>query len=39
MPKSALPTFVPPMMANSAKEPFDDSNWSYFSFKEAGVIG
>src|ERR1700739_1035127 len=29
MPKKALPTFVPPMMAKIAEEPFDSPNWIF----------
>jgi bifunctional non-homologous end joining protein LigD len=29
MPKNSFPEFVPPMMANSAKDPFDDPNWIF----------
>jgi len=29
MPKTAFPTFVPPMMAESAKAPFDSPDWIF----------
>jgi bifunctional non-homologous end joining protein LigD len=29
MPKKTLPDFVPPMMAESAKEPFDGPDWIF----------
>jgi bifunctional non-homologous end joining protein LigD len=29
MPKKSLPEFIPPMMANSAKEPFDSPDWIF----------
>jgi bifunctional non-homologous end joining protein LigD len=29
MAKKTFPTFVPPMMANSAKEPFDSPDWIF----------
>jgi ATP-dependent DNA ligase len=29
MPKKTFPTFVPPMMAESAKAPFNDPDWIF----------
>jgi hypothetical protein len=29
MPKKSFPEFVPPMMAESAKAPFDSSDWIF----------
>jgi ATP-dependent DNA ligase len=29
MPKKAFPEFVPPMMAESAKQPFDSPDWIF----------
>ena len=29
MPKTAFPTFLPPMMAESAKAPFDSPDWIF----------
>jgi bifunctional non-homologous end joining protein LigD len=29
MAKNIPPTFIPPMMANSAKEPFDPPDWIF----------
>jgi ATP-dependent DNA ligase len=29
MPKKTFPTFVPPMMAESAKAPFDSPDWIF----------
>jgi hypothetical protein len=38
MAKKTFPTFVPPMMANSVKEPFDSPNW-IFEVKLDGYRG
>jgi ATP-dependent DNA ligase len=38
MPKKTFPTFIPPMMANSAKEPFDSPDW-IFEVKLDGYRG
>ena len=38
MAKNTFPTFVPPMMANSAKEPFDSPDW-IFEVKLDGYRG
>jgi bifunctional non-homologous end joining protein LigD len=29
MPKKSLPEFIPPMMANNVKQPFDSLNWIF----------
>jgi ATP-dependent DNA ligase len=38
MAKKTFPSFIPPMMANSAKEPFDSPDW-IFEVKLDGYPG
>jgi hypothetical protein len=39
MVKKPLPEFVPPMMANSVKEPFDSPDWIFEAPLAKGELG